>query len=84
MAELLLFTADWCNSCTRQKEMLAEYDATPVEEIDVDEEVDRANRYNVRSLPTMVLVGEDGTPRETFIGTTSATKIKQAIADLNR
>ena len=57
--KILLFTAVWCGPCSQQKELLEEYDATLVEHIDVDESHDRANQYNARSIPTMVLVNDE-------------------------
>ena len=83
MTKLLKFEADWCHSCDEQDELLAEYDATPVEHIDVDEEMDRANMYNVRTLPTLVLLDEDGNPRWQTTGLTQPTEIQQEVARLD-
>jgi thioredoxin 1 len=83
MSQILLFKADWCHSCDEQDELLAEYDATPVEHIDVDEEMDRANEYSVRSLPTLVLLDGEGNPQWRSTGLTQPTEIRQEVARLD-
>jgi thiol-disulfide isomerase/thioredoxin len=82
--KLLKFEADWCHSCDEQDALLAEYYATPVEHIDVDEEIDRANKYSVRSLPTLVLLDEEGNPRWRSTGVTQLTEIRQEVAALEK
>lgn len=73
------FYAEWCGPCDKQKPILDDVDAATgshvtIEEIDVDEEQERANDYNVRSLPTIV-VEVDGRVQERFIGVTQKDKI---------
>lgn len=79
--ELKLFTAEWCGSCSSQKEMLEDYDATSLEVLDVDENQDVANQYSVRSLPTLVLLDEGG-PVKMWNGVTQSSEIEQTVAEL--
>jgi thioredoxin 1 len=78
--KLLKFEADWCGPCTQQATILEEYDATPVESIDVDENQQMANDYNVRGLPTLVLVGEDG-PIKQWSGLTQVDEIEAVVQE---
>lgn len=84
MSELTLevFSADWCGPCDQQHEILDEsYDATPVEYTDVDENVDRANEFSIRSVPTLVLLDEDGNPIRQWAGLTQPDQIEEAVSE---
>jgi thioredoxin 1 len=76
------FYADWCGPCKTQDPILedleAEYTDVAFEKIDVDEEQDVANEYQVRSLPTLVVENDDGIV-ERFIGVTQAEDIEAAL-----
>ena len=76
------FYADWCGPCKTQDPILedleAEYEDVEFEKVDVDEEQDVANEYQVRSLPTLIIENEDGVV-ERFVGVTQATDIEDAL-----
>jgi thioredoxin 1 len=76
------FYADWCGPCKTQDPILEdleeEYTDVAFEKIDVDEEQDIANEYQVRSLPTLVVENDDGIV-ERFIGVTQAEDIEAAL-----
>lgn len=78
--EVLLFGADWCGNCTPQKEMLDD-SGIDYEYVDVDESEEsqeRANTYNVRSLPTTIVL--DGNEvADSFIGMTQPDEIEDAL-----
>jgi len=78
------FYADWCGPCKTQDPILEdlEEDWTDVEfeKIDVDEEQDIANEYQVRSLPTLVVENEEEIV-ERFIGVTQADDIETALEE---
>ena len=76
--ELKLFSADWCGPCEQQHKILEDFDAVPVEEIDVDKNQQRANEYSVRSLPTMVLLNDDTVVKQ-WSGLTQPDEILSAI-----
>jgi thiol-disulfide isomerase/thioredoxin len=67
-----LFTAEWCESCTGA-EALAD-DRENVQVVDVNENTELANKYTVRSLPTLVEVDDDGTPRDNWIGSSQVVR----------
>jgi thioredoxin 1 len=76
------FYADWCGPCKTQdpilEELEEEYDDVEFEKIDVDENQDIANEYQVRSIPTLVVENDDGVV-ERFIGVTQADEIETAF-----
>ncbi len=78
------FYADWCGPCKTQDPIVKELeedlgDRLSVEKIDVDENQDIANEYQVRSIPTIVIEGEDGSVVEKFIGVTQREELESAI-----
>ncbi len=77
------FYADWCGPCKTQDPILEEIeedrgDSFEIEKINVDEEQDVANEYQVRSLPTLIVENEDGIV-ERFVGVTQRDDIESAL-----
>jgi len=77
------FYADWCGPCKTQDPILEEIeedrgDSFEVEKINVDEEQDVANEYQVRSLPTLIVENDDGIV-ERFVGVTQRDDIESAL-----
>jgi len=76
--QLLKFYADWCGPCKEQSRILEDFDSVPVKEIDIEEKGDLANKYNVRSIPTLILEDE-GEIIENFVGLTDIEEIQENI-----
>jgi thioredoxin 1 len=78
------FYADWCGPCKTQDPILEdleeEYENVSFEKINVDEQQDVANEYQVRSLPTLIIENDDGIV-ERFVGVTQAEDIEAAFQD---
>jgi len=76
------FYADWCGPCKTQDPILEdleeEWTDVEFEKINVDEEQDVANEYQVRSLPTLIVENDDGVV-ERFVGVTQADDIEDAL-----
>jgi len=77
------FHADWCGPCKTQDPILEEIvedwgDRVQFEKIDVDENQDVANEYQVRSIPTVVVENDDGVV-ERFVGVTQREAIESAL-----
>ena len=67
-AKLLEFWAPWCKPCKALEPVLEQLSARiPVERVNADEDPDTAARYEVLSLPTVVLL-VDGEPRGSVVG----------------
>ena len=77
------FYADWCGPCKTQDPILEdledEWTAVEFQKINVDEEQDVANEYQVRSLPTLVVENDDGIV-ERFVGVTQRDDLESALS----
>jgi thioredoxin 1 len=79
------FYADWCGPCKTQtpilEELAEEWNGRfELEKVNVDEQQDVANEYQVRSLPTIVVENDDGVV-ERFIGVTQREDIETALEE---
>lgn len=79
------FHADWCGPCKQMEPVLDELTTDlddndfVLEKVDVDEEQDTANEYQVRSLPTLIVENDDGVVKR-FVGVTQRDDIEDALA----
>lgn len=77
------FYADWCGPCDQQDPIIEELrqemgDEVVIKKVDIDEDQETANAYNVRSIPTVVVENDDHVV-ENFTGVTQIEEIKNAI-----
>jgi thioredoxin 1 len=82
---LLDFHADWCGPCKTQDPILEEIqedlgDAFELQKVNVDEEQDVANQYQVRSLPTLIIENDEGVV-DRFVGVTQREDIEAALSE---
>jgi len=77
------FYADWCGPCKTQDPILDEleedYPDVSFEKVDVEEEQEIANQYQVRSLPTLIVENDDGVV-DRFVGVTQREDLEKALA----
>ena len=68
MKEYLYFSAPWCSPCKMLSPVMEQVSNTiPVNKINVDEQPDFAQKYGIRSVPTVVLL-EGGVEVKRHIG----------------
>jgi thioredoxin len=79
--KILKFYADWCGPCkmlSKIIETIKEEIPFEIEEIDVDNNSIMATKYNIRALPTMVIVdGETEVKRH--IGNMTRAQVKKFV-----
>jgi len=78
------FYADWCGPCKTQdpiiEDLEADYDDVEFAKVDVDEDQELANQYQVRSLPTLVVENDDGIV-DRFVGVTQRADLEAALEE---
>ena len=80
MNKLLVFSATWCGPCKAFKPTLLQLDQDRLSYIDIDELPEIREDYNVKSVPTIVLVDEDGEELERFVGAQPLSKLQELLA----
>ena len=76
------FYADWCGPCRILTTMLNKTQIE-YEPINVDNNEELVNKYNIKTIPVFMVVKDDGTEIDRFVGVKSADAIKQWINSLN-
>lgn len=63
----ILLSAPWCSNCTILKKTLDLHQIN-IEVVDTDADATLARQHNVRGLPTILILNDDGTEVERFVG----------------
>ena len=81
MKKIIRFTASWCQPCKALSMTLDKMDLPfPMEVIDIDEQIDVAVEFGIRSVPTLVIV-EEGNTIKRLIGLRTLDEIKEWLND---
>jgi thioredoxin 1 len=82
MKQVYYFTADWCGPCKKVRPIVEELNRDQSEVkfqiIDVDSEGDLAKRFEVKSIPTFILI-EDGQEVNRFTGAKTKKDLENFI-----
>jgi thioredoxin 1 len=81
MSHVLYFTADWCNPCKKVKPIVEEMNResiTKFQLVDVDSEMELVKRFEIRSVPTFVLI-EDGKEIKRTTGAQTRGQLEEFI-----
>ena len=78
------FWAPWCGPCHAVhpvlEQLAGETEKVEFVKLDIDENPVTASRYDVLSIPTVMLFAE-GEPRETLVGARPAGHFREAFSD---
>ena len=76
MMKYLKFEADWCGACKMLKPVLrrVEEAGVTVEVINAEHSAELVTQYNVKNLPTVILVDDTGKEFYRFTGTKAKTE----------
>ena len=83
MLHVLYFTADWCNPCQKVKPIVEEINKDSVikfQLIDVDSEMELTKKFEIRSVPTFILI-KDGKEIKRTTGAQTREQLEAFIND---
>jgi thioredoxin 1 len=81
MLHVLYFTADWCNPCKKVKPIVEEINkdsVTKFQMIDVDSEMELTKKFEIRSVPTFILI-KNGTEIKRTTGAQTREQLEDFI-----
>lgn len=79
MNKLLVFSASWCGPCKAMKPALDELDQNRLVRYDIDEAVEERAKYEVRAVPTLVLVNESGEELQRVVGAQTLSALQKLL-----
>lgn len=79
MNKLLIFSASWCGPCNAFKPTLLELEQDRLVYADIDQLPEIREDYNVMSVPTVILVDEDGKELERLVGAQPLSKLQDLL-----
>ena len=81
--KLLKFYAPWCAPCKGLSLVIAgagDKITLPIEEVNIDEDIDTAVKYGVRSVPTLVVVDDQGNIVKKNVGVLNEAQLLDFLA----
>ena len=80
--KLVKLGAAWCQPCKMLDQVLETNDFdVQIEYIDIDASLDKAKKYNIRGVPTVVLEDDEGNELRRFVGAKNASEIREFITN---
>jgi thioredoxin 1 len=82
--KLLKFYAGWCQPCKMQSQIIKQAGdkiKTQIEDIDIDNNTTMTIEYKVRSVPTMVLLDDEGKEAKRHVGVLNETKLLEFLGE---
>ena len=76
--KVLKFTASWCGPCKNLTENLKHVSTElTIFPFDIDENADLCAKYNVRTVPTLILTDDSGTEIKRRAGSGSTSQLEE-------
>lgn len=79
ISKIKKFGSSWCGPCRVLKQNLEEFTRVPIEEIDVETNIGEAAKYNIRNIPVLVYLDENGNEVDRTVGLITVQKINEII-----
>ena len=79
VSKIQKYSTSWCGPCKVLKNTLANFTRVPIEEIDCEENPDAAAKANIRNVPTLLYLDENGVVLERTVGLQTLDQINTII-----
>lgn len=80
--KLLKFFTKCCGQCKQQTRLLNDFTDIEVVPVDCDQNKDLVDKYDVKGLPTLVIVDDDENMVTKFTGLVKPEAIKKALESI--
>lgn len=83
--KLLKFYSNFCNPC-KVLERIMDVNNIPHDNIDIEEKTnaDIVSKYNIKTVPTLILIEEDGTEVNRHVGMMNLQQLKDFTNEANK
>lgn len=76
MAKIIYFTAPWCGPCRALGPVMDKLSLDiPIHKVNIDEDMEKASHYSVRSVPTLIKVDQNNNELARVVGNRSREDI---------
>ncbi len=79
MNKLLVFSASWCGPCKTMKPALDQLDQDRLVRYDIDEAEEETVKYQVRAVPTIIVINENGEEVSRLIGVQTLSDLQKLL-----
>ena len=80
---ILFFHAEWCSKCKLLQKELTNFDYIPIIDIDADTNESLCDKYDIKVLPTLILIDNEGNEVIKHIGFINKFDLINLIKDNN-
>ena len=80
---ILFFYAEWCSQCKLLQKELNNFDYIPIIDIDADTNESLCDKYDIKVLPTLILIDNEGNEVIKHIGFINKFDLINLIKDNN-
>lgn len=76
--QVLKFQSDWCHPCKLLNAQLKRlFPLLEVQKVNTDEDRQLAVQHNIRSIPTLIILDENGKEQKRLTGSVTDVKLKE-------
>ena len=82
--KLLKFYAEWCGPCKMQSQIIknaGDKIKTPIEDVDIDNNIMMTVEHKVRSVPTLVLLDNEGNEVKRKVGLLKEAELLEFLGE---